>query len=43
MEQNNSSDDIEMNYAIGRFGAFNFPHKIDVYQISKSVLNESTN
>jgi hypothetical protein len=34
-------NEIDLNFAVGRFGAFNFPYKIDVYQISKSVLNES--
>ena len=37
------SDDIDLNCALGRFGAFNFPYRIDVYQISKIILNESLN
>lgn len=38
---NIGSHDIDLKCVVGRFGTFNFPHKIEVYQISKSVLNES--
>lgn len=38
---NIDSDDIDLKRAVGRFGVFNIPHKINIYAISRSVLNES--
>lgn len=37
---NIGSYDIDLKCAVGRFGTFNLPYKIEVYQLSKSVLNE---